>query len=305
MKLRDQNTCQHGVYHPKKIVHGKWKCLECYQEYMLQCQRHEEEKKRLLQHQLELKEYHDKYIQAACSIRKRASSAMLASADGIRALDPYSFEDFCAKVYRGLGYEVIQTPKTNDGGKDAIAFKDGKKILIECKHYEESATIGRPFLQKFYAAMVEEKAKVGHYIATCKFSKDAIEYAQKFGIVLIDMEQLCSMAHISKGELGNFSFSVPCLVCGEPVQFTAFGDVPQRICKSGHIVKNPAMSPTEPHCPKCDSPLKLIAPHRYSSRYGSYHSKKFYGCSSYPNCSFRMSVEEFQYKKSAIMGCNA
>jgi restriction system protein len=70
---------------------------------------------------------------------------------------------------------VKQTPYSSDGGKDAIAMKDGKKVLIECKRYEKDL-IGRPALQKFYAAIMEEKAAKGIFVTTSGFARTALEY---------------------------------------------------------------------------------------------------------------------------------
>ena len=41
-------------------------------------------------------------------------------------MTPQRFEDAVAALFRELGYEVKQTPYSNDRGKDAIAWKDGK-----------------------------------------------------------------------------------------------------------------------------------------------------------------------------------
>ena len=60
-----------------------------------------------------------------------------------------------------MGYDVEQTPYTNDGGRDAVAQKDGRVFLIECKRYAADRTVGRPELQKLFAAMTEANADGG------------------------------------------------------------------------------------------------------------------------------------------------
>ena len=62
------------------------------------------------------------------------------------------FEDSIAKVFRKLGYRVTQTPYSRDGGKDAIAWKDNKKYVIECKRYGTGSSVGRRDLQILLAA---------------------------------------------------------------------------------------------------------------------------------------------------------
>lgn len=108
-------------------------------------------------------------------------------------LSPIEFETAIMELYRNQGFDVIQTKATNDGGKDGIAFKDGKKYLIECKKYDFANKIGRPLLQKFFAAMIEESADEGFFVTTSFFTKTAYNYANSNRIKLVDYEDLTSL----------------------------------------------------------------------------------------------------------------
>jgi len=112
-------------------------------------------------------------------------------------MDSRQFEDAIAALFCRLGYEVKQTPYSNDRGKDAIARKDGKKYLIECKRYGADNTIGRRDMQIFVAAMKEENADAGFYINTGRFAKTAIEYAAKEKLICTTLNdsQCLSMRH--------------------------------------------------------------------------------------------------------------
>lgn len=77
---------------------------------------------------------------------ERIRKSLLKSQDYLRSMSPQEFEDIVAELFRSLGYDVKQTPYTNDQGKDAIIFKDGKKSLIECKRYSPENKVGRPML---------------------------------------------------------------------------------------------------------------------------------------------------------------
>jgi len=44
------------------------------------------------------------------------------------SMSPKEFETAIAEVFRALGYEVFQTPFSNDYGKDAIALKRWEEI---------------------------------------------------------------------------------------------------------------------------------------------------------------------------------
>jgi len=61
--------------------------------------------------------------------------------------------------------------------------------------------IGRPYLQKFWAAMQEEKAVKGLFINTGTFASTAYEYAKKSRIELIDMEGLLKLTKKAYGKL--------------------------------------------------------------------------------------------------------
>jgi HJR/Mrr/RecB family endonuclease len=152
------------------------------------------------------------------------------------SLSPQDFEDVIATAFRNLGYHVEQTPYSNDGGKDAIAWKDNKKYLIECKRYANDHPIGRPLLQKFFAAMVEEKAVRGFYVTTGTFASTAHEYAKETNMELINSTKLAKMMGLAFPEAGDGnSFKVMCNQCGETVVLSF--DHPETKCTKRHTVR--------------------------------------------------------------------
>ena len=50
-------------------------------------------------------------------------------------LEGWEFEEEVAKVFILRGYKAEVTKKTGDDGADIIMYKDGKKIVVQCKHY--------------------------------------------------------------------------------------------------------------------------------------------------------------------------
>jgi Restriction endonuclease len=79
----------------------------------------------------------------------------------LRELTPQGFEDQIAQMFRRLGYEVEQTPYTNDRGRDGLLRKGGELFLYECKRYGDRSASGRPDLQKFHSAIITDGAKGG------------------------------------------------------------------------------------------------------------------------------------------------
>ncbi|MDH3217126.1 MAG: restriction endonuclease [Candidatus Krumholzibacteria bacterium] len=85
---------------------------------------------------------------------------------------------------------------SGDEGIDGIIKEDklGLDIVyIQAKRWKP--TVGRPDIQRFVGALQGKQAKKGVFITTSKFSKEAIDYAQKVenNIVLIDGEMLAQL----------------------------------------------------------------------------------------------------------------
>ena len=56
-------------------------------------------------------------------------------------LDGWDFEEEVAKVFRLNGYKAKVTKKTGDGGIDILMYKDGEKIIAQCKHYTSPVAV--------------------------------------------------------------------------------------------------------------------------------------------------------------------
>ena len=52
-------------------------------------------------------------------------------------LDGWEFEEEAAKVFRLNGYNAKVTKKTSDGGIDILMYKDNRKVIVQCKHYQQ------------------------------------------------------------------------------------------------------------------------------------------------------------------------
>lgn len=50
-------------------------------------------------------------------------------------LDGWEFEEEVAQIFRQNGYNAKVTKKTGDDGADIIMYKNGEKVLVQCKHY--------------------------------------------------------------------------------------------------------------------------------------------------------------------------
>ena len=108
---------------------------------------------------------------------------------------PTDFEQFCAALYRALGYNAIVTPPRNDGGYDIklINPQTMETYIVECKCYARGHSIGRPLIQKLCGANDVVRANGMLFITTSGYSAAAREYAAQVGVALVDGPSLLSL----------------------------------------------------------------------------------------------------------------
>jgi hypothetical protein len=205
------------------------------------------------------------------------------SLEALKSGSPREFEDAIARLFRKLGYSVTQTPYTSDGGRDAIAQKDGRKYGIECKRYGRKNNVGRPQLQQFYAVLRDEGAVSGFYVTTGRFTSGAVEYALRHSIELVDAQRLALLLQQAFPRAGGAStLRSMCLQCGDIVVFSLSVVETGTWCRRGHFVPNDFTqdmlsthrSANETSCDVCGREMRV--------RRGS--KGQFWGCTGYPEC---------------------
>lgn len=210
----------------------------------------------------------------------RHAKLALGTIEYLRSLQPREFEDAVSEMFRALGYVVRQTPYSNDRGRDAVMVKDGDTFALECKRYGHDKDVGRPDLQKFFAAMSEVEAKKGFFVTTGRFSHTAVEYAGRNNIELIGPEKLVFMMKIAFPPTDDSDVvKAICTECGDLVSIGRFEA--DRPCSNGHLVKNYLLASDllsrpfgPPRCEKCGRPMKVVTGRR----------GPFWGCTGYPEC---------------------
>lgn len=120
----------------------------------------------------------------------------------ICAKSPVWFEKMVVTLLEKMGYcsekngSSIVTKASGDEGIGGIIYQDKlgfDVIYIQAKKWDVSSTIGRPEIQKFCGAIAGPKDSRGLFITTAKFSKEAIEYANKQRIILVDGSKLTEL----------------------------------------------------------------------------------------------------------------
>jgi len=209
---------------------------------------------------------------------QRLRGLVLQREDNLRSLSPRDFEDEVARMFKNLGYDVRQTPYSNDKGKDAILRRDGLVYLVECKRYDENRSVGRPTLQKFFAAMIEEKAAGGFLVTTGYFAKTAEEYARSTKITLVNGKLLVQYMQEAYGK-EPWTLTLKCPDCGVVVPFDVSRDGSEKLCPSGHKVlcdvTEDGLLGAAGYCKSCAAPL----------------DSKGERCSRWPDCRWMPAVK--------------
>lgn len=106
---------------------------------------------------------------------------------------PTDFERYVAEIYRRRGYRVHVTQQTGDCGRDIEMKRGGRLYVVEVKLYSPGLHVGREKIQKLQGAMIDAQAHGAIFVTTSKFTRTAIDYAQRNGIELVDGDALEAM----------------------------------------------------------------------------------------------------------------
>lgn len=93
------------------------------------------------------------------------------------SLNGWDFEEEVAKVFRKYGYKATVTKKTGDNGADIIMYKNKKKIVVQCKHYQNQAT--PESVRALWGIKDEFKADEVILVASSGVSKQSLKFINK------------------------------------------------------------------------------------------------------------------------------
>jgi hypothetical protein len=111
-------------------------------------------------------------------------------------LNPRTFEQLVAEIFKDKGYDVELTPKMKDGGFDIRAFRRNDVgtclTLVECKHYAPSVPVSVEIVRGLYGVSVSEGVTNGIIATTSRFTSGAKSFQaqNKYKLYLADFENL-------------------------------------------------------------------------------------------------------------------
>jgi restriction system protein len=174
--------------------------------------------------------------------------------ESIAALGWRHFEQLVGEAFRRQGYVVEETGLGGaDRGIDLILRKDGRRVLVQCKHWHQKQ-VGAKVVREMCGLLAHHNADSVKIVCTGTYTRDAAKFAQDKPIELIGGEELLRMVR----ELQT-----------TPTQTT-------RPVES--VVPTPTASSAAapPSCPKCGKPMV--------ERTNRTTGQKFWGCSAFPVC---------------------
>ncbi|MEU2913067.1 restriction endonuclease [Streptomyces massasporeus] len=109
------------------------------------------------------------------------------------ALTPQEFEEAIAALCERDGCSDVEVVGgAGDLGADVVAVTpDGRRIVVQCKRYDESHRVGSQDLQRFGGTcFTVHEADVAVLVSTSDFTAPALEYAEQCGILCVNGEAL-------------------------------------------------------------------------------------------------------------------
>jgi len=172
----------------------------------------------------------------------------------VRSLHWFQFERFMAGLFSESGFSVQRFGGANpDGGIDLIVQLDGKTYGVQCKHWK-AWKIGVKEVREFVGALKDRGIERGIFVTLQKYTPDAKALANGHQIELSSEHEITRMLESAK--------------CEQNTRLLAI------------------LNDTRKLCPKCESAMTLR-----TTRKGLNAGKQFWGCSRYPQCSYRMDLK--------------
>jgi restriction system protein len=115
--------------------------------------------------------------------------------DRVMQLTPLGFEQLVLRLLGAMGYgasgAIESTAESGDAGIDGVISQDPlglDRIYVQAKRYAPDRTIGRPAMQAFVGALQGQQADRGVFMATCPFTREALDYADRVGVRVIPID---------------------------------------------------------------------------------------------------------------------
>ncbi|HJS92148.1 MAG TPA: restriction endonuclease [Steroidobacteraceae bacterium] len=180
--------------------------------------------------------------------RSRASQLFNDAAAGgiarIREMSWPAFEQLVGEAFRRRGFSVAENITGGaDGGIDLVLTKGTALHLVQCKQWR-AGSVPVSVVRELKGVMAVRGATGGVVVTSGKFTPEAVAFAARADIELLDGQRLAAM-----------------------------------IPNPGEIAAAPQTDLEAPSCPSCDGEMVMR-----TARRGANAGKQFWGCKAFPRC---------------------
>ncbi len=184
---------------------------------------------------------------------------LLAAENAFTRLSSLGFENTVAEIFKAQGYIAKRTKASGDEGKDIILRKQQETIYVECKKYSIDNKVGRPDIQKLAGAMMGDGVTSGFFVTTSSFTKEAIAFADKANIILIDGTRF-ALLYKQCFEVTDSPIQLMCSQCGSIITLKLPEDtrIKEFKCSCNHQIINEVTFMRRPE-PQSESPKRKSA----------------------------------------------
>jgi restriction endonuclease Mrr len=109
--------------------------------------------------------------------------------ESLRVLEWRQLEEIMAEVFHGLGFNVVLTPCSKDGGKDIVLnyHVNGRSAsyYVEVKHWRSNTKVNSEIVSDFMRVIIRDKQAGGLLLSTYGFNGNAFE-----GLTEVDRHML-------------------------------------------------------------------------------------------------------------------
>lgn len=133
-------------------------------------------------------------IKGLLQARKRGQERALAvqavaNARTLNTLDWRQFEFLVAQHFKDQGYRVTEGAGVKDGGIDITLVRGNEKLLVQCKHWKNSA-VGVVVVRELAGVVQLNKAQGGVVVCSGRYTSEAEAEARQLGIHLLTGDDL-------------------------------------------------------------------------------------------------------------------
>lgn len=190
----------------------------------------------------------------------RGRLAYASERESIDRLDWRGFERLVCSLFRQQGYRVDYTGRDGpDGGVDLRIEKSGQVTLVQCKHWKRGQ-VGIRCVRELLGVVVSEQADIGMLVTSGRFTPEAVRFASKNRITLIDGEDLGQMIAGTDATDHVKMLADDRALCQ--------GDTTADQADAGAVT-----------CPSCGA--KMV---QRTARQGPRTGLTFFGCTRFPEC---------------------